>query len=88
MKKYIFPCVYKRQQIFKSVWCKSFKDASKELGISNYQVKKYCYIVNEGEIFEGVFGHFDSGVLLQKESSLFMKLMPIEDLFKLINKYV
>jgi len=87
MKRYIYPCVYRRQQIFKSAWSKSEKEAAKKLGISLYQVKMYCRESTDGDYFDGVYGHFDSGLLWEKEINLFMKLMPINQLLLLVDKY-
>jgi hypothetical protein len=87
MKKYEYPSMYRGQQIFKVLWAKSDKDVSEKLDISVYMVKTYCYKSKVGEIFDGIKGYFDSGMLYREERSLLRQLIPIETLTALIDTH-
>ena len=58
LTRYIYPCIYRGQQIKKYVFCSNKKDAAKIFGISEYILKTYAYSSYESHLdndyFEGI----------------------------------
>lgn len=87
MKKFTYSISYGGEQLFLVCYAKSVKEAAKLFGVNNY-IANHQLIGNKvaNKEFEGVQAYFDSGKLWRKHPDLIEKLMPLEELKKLIDQ--
>ena len=85
--------VYRGQQTWKLTWATSYAEAARKMDVSPSYLRNYANVYRRDQDveFEGCQGYVNSGQIVFGEhgdQSLFGKIMPWDELTKVIDTYI
>lgn len=93
MKQFEWTTIYKGQQIYLNVVCKTQKKAAELFDTTTNQIRNYGYSFEPRDREcvdnpEKVYAYFDSGDMFREHHDLLRKFIPLEEMQKVIDKYL
>lgn len=88
--KYLYPAIYRGQQIFKVVYASTNREAAERLGVSLHLLRNYGGKQNSNLVTNIVFAFMDSGEIIFSagRKDLNCKILTIKEMEKIIDDYL